>query len=79
MILWNKLKCIEVVRSNTIIGYLMKVTRSHDYLATIGEKIEDTELVNIGLNGFLVSWETFVKGIVTSQAGSYMEYLKYLE
>ena len=34
-----------------------------DQLAAVGEKIEDAELVNIALNGFPASWESFVKGI----------------
>jgi hypothetical protein len=63
MILRNKLKSIEMTRLDTVTSYLMKVTRIHDQLAAVGEKIADAELVNMALNGFPTSWEPFVKGI----------------
>jgi hypothetical protein len=34
----------------------------HDQFATFGENIEDKKLVNMALNGFSISWETFIKG-----------------
>jgi hypothetical protein len=63
MILQNKLKSIEMTRSDTITSYLVKVTQIHDQLAAVGEKIADAEQVNMALNGFPGSWEPFVKGI----------------
>jgi hypothetical protein len=41
----------------------MKITQIRDQLATIREKVEDVELVNMALNGFPTPWEPFVKGI----------------
>jgi hypothetical protein len=63
IILQNKLRSIEMTRSNPITSYLMKVTQIHDQLAVVVEKIADAELVNVALNGFPTSWEPFVKGI----------------
>jgi hypothetical protein len=62
-ILRNKLRSIVITKTNIVTSYLMKITQIRDQLATIGEKVEDVELVNIALNGFLASWEPFVKGI----------------
>jgi hypothetical protein len=50
-------------KSDTIASYLMRITQIHDQLLAIGETIDDTELVNVALNGFLGSWEPFVMGI----------------
>jgi hypothetical protein len=63
MILQNKLRSIEMTRSNTVTSYLMKITQIRDQLAVVGEKVVDAELVNMALNGFPTSWEPFVKGI----------------
>jgi hypothetical protein len=62
-ILRNKLRSMVMNISNTITNYLMKITQIHDQLATIGEQVEDVELVNMALNGFSASWEPFIKVI----------------
>jgi hypothetical protein len=41
----------------------MKITHICDQFAVVGEEVEDAELVNMALNGFPASWESFVKGI----------------
>jgi hypothetical protein len=46
---------------DNVTNYFMRITQLHDHLATIGEKVNDLELVNVALNGFSKSWETFVK------------------
>jgi hypothetical protein len=63
MTLRNKLRSIGMTRSNSIVNYLMKVTQIRDQLGAIGEKVANTKLVNMALNGFPTSWEPFVKGI----------------
>jgi hypothetical protein len=52
MILQNKLRSIEMTKSNTITSYLMKVMQIRDQLAAVEEKIANEELVNMALNGF---------------------------
>jgi hypothetical protein len=49
--------------SNTIASYLMKITQIHDQHVAIGDAVDETELVNVALNGFPGSWEPFVQGI----------------
>jgi hypothetical protein len=52
-----------MTRLDTITSYLTKIKQIRDQLAAVGEKVEDAELVNMALNGFLASWEPFVKAI----------------
>jgi 2-phosphoglycerate kinase len=66
MILWNKLRSIEMTRSNTVTSYLMKVTQIRDQLAAVGEKIADAELVNMALNGFPSFMGTICQGYLCS-------------
>jgi hypothetical protein len=49
--------------SDTVASYLMRITQIRDQLAAIGEAVDDTELVNVALNGLPRSWEPFVQGI----------------
>jgi hypothetical protein len=51
-------------KSDTVASYLMRITQIRDQLAAIGEAVDDTELVNVALNGFPGSWEPFVQGFV---------------
>jgi len=63
MILQNKFKAIEMPKLDSVTSYLMKVMKIHEQLVVVGEKIKNVELVNIALNGFLISWEPFIKVI----------------
>jgi hypothetical protein len=63
MILRNKLRSVQMSRSDNVTSYLMRITQVCDELAAIGEKTEDAELVNVALNGLPKSWEPFVKGV----------------
>jgi hypothetical protein len=65
MILQNKIKSIEMIKSDSNTSYLMKVMQIHGQLAIVGEKIVDVELMKMGLNGFPTLWEPFVKVIRT--------------
>jgi inosine/xanthosine triphosphate pyrophosphatase family protein len=63
MILRHHLRSIKMSKSETVVRFLMRITQIHDHLASIGEVVDDTELVNVALNGFPGSWEPFVQGI----------------
>ena len=63
MILHNRLRSIEMTRSNIVTNYLMKVTLIHEQFATFRDKNEDKDLMNQALNGFSIQWETFVQGV----------------
>jgi hypothetical protein len=67
MILRNKLRSIQMSRSDNVTSYFMRITQTRDQLAAIGEKVDDIELVNVALNGFTKPWEPFVKGICTRE------------
>jgi hypothetical protein len=63
LILRHKLRSVEMSKSDTVASYLMRITQIRDQLVAIGEAVDDTELVNVALNGFPGSWEPFVQGI----------------
>jgi hypothetical protein len=63
MVLRNKLRSIQMSRSNNVTSYFMRITQTCDQLAIIGEKVDETKLVKVALNGFTKTWEPFVKGI----------------
>lgn len=63
MVSRNKLKSIQMSRSNNVTSYFMRITQTRDQLAAIGEKVDEEKLVYVALNGFTKSWEPFVKGI----------------
>jgi hypothetical protein len=63
LILKHQLRSIEMSNSYTVANYLMGISQVIDQLVAIGEAIDDTELVNVILNGFPESWEPFVQGI----------------
>jgi hypothetical protein len=52
-----------MLRSDTVASHLMRITQIRDQLVAIGEAVDETELVNVTLNGFPGSWEPFVQGI----------------
>ena len=41
----------------------MKVSQLRDQLKSIGDLIEDVELVMVTLNGFPSSWESFIQSV----------------
>lgn len=62
MILWNKLRAINMTSLDLVTNYLIKVKQIHNQLAAVGEKVANVELANMALNGFLTSQEPFFKG-----------------
>jgi len=50
-------------KSDIVASFLKRITQIHDQLVAIVEAVDDIELVNVALNGFLGSWEPFVLGI----------------
>jgi len=63
MILQNNIQSIEMTRSYIVTSYLIKIMQICDQLVVVGEKVADAKLVNMTLNGFSMSWESFFKGI----------------
>jgi len=56
----NQLRIIRMSKSDPVSTYFMKVSQIKDQLVTIGEIVDDSELVITTLNGFPSSWDAFV-------------------
>jgi hypothetical protein len=63
MVLRNKLRSMQMSRFDNFTSYFMSITRVHDQLVAIGEKVDDVYLINVAFNGFPKSWEPFAKGV----------------
>jgi hypothetical protein len=50
-----------------VVHYLTRLTQIRDELGAVGEKIEESELVRVALNGFLKSWDVFMHGVVARE------------
>ena len=59
----QQLTNIEMTRSKSIASYFMKISELRDQLSTIGESIEDKELVMMTLNGLPPSLEPFIQSL----------------
>ena len=59
----QQLSNIKITGADTIASCFMKITKLKDQLATIGETIEDRELVMMTLNGLPSAWEPFVQSL----------------
>jgi hypothetical protein len=66
-IIRNRLILVLMSRYGNVMSYLMRITHVCDQIETIGEKMEDTELMNVALNGLPKSWEPFVKGVFSQE------------
>jgi len=56
----HQLRSIVMSRADSLATYFMKVSKLKDQLKSIGDTIDDAELVAVTLNGFPTSWEPFV-------------------
>lgn len=63
MILKEKLRMTKMQKGESVTFYLTRVQAVRDELATVGEKLVDSELVWVTLNGFTKEWGTFIQGI----------------
>jgi hypothetical protein len=67
MILRNKLRFIQMSRSDNVTSYFTRITQACDQIVAIEEKVDGVELINVALNGFINPWEPFFKGICTRE------------
>jgi hypothetical protein len=51
MVLRNRLRLVQMSRSDNATSYFMRITQVHDLLSSIGEKMKDVELMNVALTG----------------------------
>jgi hypothetical protein len=59
----NQLRNMKMENSEFVTSYLMRVSQIRDQLATIGDVINDKDLVTTILNGFPTFWIPFVQGV----------------
>ena len=57
-----------MTKSNTIATYFMNITHRRAKLITIGEKLDDIDLISLALNGIPTSWEPFIQGVCSRDA-----------
>ena len=67
MVFCEKLRGTRMARGESVTAYLTWVSQVRDELAAVGEIIDSVELIQVALNGFSKSWETFVRGIVARE------------
>jgi len=67
MLLKKKLRGTKMARGESVDTYLTKITQIRDELATVGETVDETEIVRTALNGFTKQWDVFVKGVVAQE------------
>jgi hypothetical protein len=60
LILRHWFRSVEMSNLDIVASYLMRISQIHDQLVAIGETVDDTELVNVALNGFPRTWKPFV-------------------
>jgi len=53
MVLREQLRSTKMSKSDIVVSYLTGISQAHDELTTIGEVVNDDELVRTTLNGFL--------------------------
>jgi hypothetical protein len=67
MVLRERLRSTKMAKGEGVFHYLTRITQIKDELGAIGEKIEESELVSVALNGFSKSWDVFVRGVVARE------------
>ena len=61
------LKSIKMEKYENVTTYLTWITQARDGLATIGEVVDDSELVRTTLNGVKNPWVIFMEAIVVKE------------
>lgn len=59
----SKLCSIKMTTDDTIATFFTKISQLKDQLITIGENVEDDDLVQIAIDGLPPIWETIVSGV----------------
>jgi hypothetical protein len=59
----HQFRNVTMNKSETIANFFTRISQIKDQLVSIGDPVEDVELVTTTLNGFPPSWDPFVQGI----------------
>jgi hypothetical protein len=57
----------KMAKGEGLVHNLTRLTQIRDELGAVGEKIEESELVSVTLNGFSKSCDVFVRGVVARE------------
>ena len=63
MTLRNHLKSVKAQKLETMQSYFTRVAQIKEQLETIGDMVEEAEIVMTTLNGLPIDWESFIRGI----------------
>ena len=63
MTLRNQLKGVKIQKIETIKSYFSRVSHIKEQLESIGDMIEEQEVVMATLNGLPREWDSFIRGI----------------
>jgi hypothetical protein len=64
MVLQDKLRSIQMLKTESTTSYLGRFTQIRDELAAVGEIVDPDVMVRKSLNSFSKPWGSFVRGIV---------------
>jgi hypothetical protein len=67
MVLFERLKSIQMLKIESVTSYLGRFTQIRDELATIREIVDSDFMVGTTLNNFTKPWVPFVRGIVSRE------------
>ena len=59
----NQLSSMKMTKFENIASYFMRITDLRDKIKSIGDNIEEKDLVMTTLNGLPPSWESFIQTI----------------
>ena len=63
MTLRNQLKGVKIQKTETMQSYFSRVSQTKEQLETIGDMVEEEEVVMTTLNGLPREWDSFIRGI----------------
>ena len=63
MTLRNHLKSVKAQNPETMQSYFTRVAQIKEKLKSIGDMVEEVEIVITTLNGLPINWESFIRGI----------------
>jgi hypothetical protein len=64
MVLFDRLRGIQMLKTESVTSYLGRYTQIRDELAVVGEVVDPESMVRTTLNNFTKPWGPFVRGIV---------------
>ena len=67
MTLRTQLKNVNIQNSKPIQSYFTRVSQIKEQIEAIGDSVEEAKLVMTTLNGFLRSWDPFIRGICSKR------------